>query len=291
MVTLLSGMGLVYGYGDGGGGGSGSGVAARAVDGVDFTLDRGELVCVIGPNGAGKSTLLKLLAGLRTPQVGAVTTGNGIPLTRLTDRERARHVAVVPQQLAALPDTTVEHFVEGGRYAHLRLFGGVTRADHAAVETALRATESTELRHRFLAELSGGERQRALVARALAQQSDAILCDEPTAALDLAHQIEVLELLARTTCDRRGVLVVTHDLNLASQFATRVVLLERGRVVANGAPADVLREDVLRHVYGDRIHCGTFPTRADGSAGSPLVVAWRGRGSRLDAPRPTREGD
>jgi iron complex transport system ATP-binding protein len=251
----------------------------RALDGVDVGFGAGVFAAVLGPNGAGKSTLLRVLAGLLPAQRGSVTLG-GEPVRRLSSRERARRVAVVPQGLAALPEVTVTDFVAGGRYAHRGAFGRVGPGDRDAVRRALAEADVEDLAGRALTELSGGQRQRTLVARALAQESELLLVDEPTSALDPAHQVATMNLLAALTCGGRGVVVVTHDLNLASQYATRVVLLDAGRTVADGPVEAVLVEDVLGPIYGPSLRYETWSVAGGGTR--PIVLPWRGDGG--DAP-------
>jgi len=260
VVSALAARRLGFAY-DGG---------PRAVDGVDLAVEEGELLVVLGPNGSGKSTLLRLLAGLLRPQEGAVLV-DGAPVAALAPRERARRLAVVPQALAALPDLSVEAFVLAGRYARMGRWSGARAADRQAVREALEAADVAALGARPLAELSGGQRQCVLVARALAQQAQRLLVDEPTAALDLQHQLRVFELLARLACEGRAVLVVTHDANLASQYASRVALLHGGRLRALGRPDEVLRREVLEPVYGPHLHFGALPD------GRPFVLPWMGR--------------
>ncbi len=259
MVSALQGTGLRYAYERG----------PLAVDGVDLAVEEGELLVVLGPNGSGKSTLLRLLAGLLRPDAGEARV-DGVPAAGLLPRERARRLAVVPQALAALPDLPVEAFVLAGRYAHMGRWRGASPADRAAVHDALEAAEVADLAARPLADLSGGQRQRVLVARALAQAAPRLLVDEPTAALDLHHQLRIFGLLARLARAGRAVLVVTHDVNLASQHASRVALLHAGRLCAVGSPAEVLRRVVLEPVYGPQLHFGALPD------GRPFVLPWRG---------------
>lgn len=243
----------------------------RALEGVDIALGAGELVCVLGPNGAGKSTLLKALGGLLRPDGGSVSL-DGAPLDRLAARARARRLAIVPQVLEGLPDVTVRAFVAYGRYAHQGVFARASVADGQAIDAALVEADVADLAARPLAELSGGQRQRALVARALAQEATLLLVDEPTTALDPGHQIAVMELLAHLTCRGRGVLVVTHDLNLASQFATRVVLLKGGVKVVDDAPDAALRREVLEPVYGPDLRYEDWPVPG---GTRPVVLPWR----------------
>jgi iron complex transport system ATP-binding protein len=262
VAPLLEARGVAHVYAPG----------VRALDGVDLALAAGELLVVIGPNGSGKSTLLRALAGLLVPCAGAVLVG-GAAVRSLDPRERARRVAVVPQFLPSLPEISVRDFALGGRYAWLRPWRGPQREDLERVRAALEACDAGDLAQRPMAELSGGQRQRVLVARALAQEARAVLVDEPTNSLDPEHQVRTFELLARLACDGRGALVVTHDLNLASQFADRIALLDEGRIAAQGRPAAVLVREVLEPVYGRHLHYGLLPD--DGGAARPFVLPWR----------------
>jgi len=260
MVVLLTARDLAYAYRG----------EIRALHGVSVDLGAGELLAVLGPNGSGKSTLIKLFGGLLSPDTGRVILGER-DLASLTSRERARQIAVVPQVLDALPELQVQNFVMGGRYAHFGMWRGVGRADRRAVDDALRLADVGDLGNRLVAELSGGQRQRVLVARALAQESEVLLCDEPTASLDPEHQLLVLELLEACAAQGKSVVFVTHDLNLASQFGDRALLLDAGVKVAEGAVAEVLCPEVLSRVYGDRLLFEKFP----GEGGRPIVLPWR----------------
>ena len=255
----------------------------RAVDGLDLSLAPGELVAVLGPNGSGKTTLLRLLAGLLAPTAGRIAL-DGRPLDSLGHRARACVVAVMPQHLPPNLDVRVEHFVLGGRYARISRWTGATPDDRKAVAQALADADVADLSTRRMSELSGGQQQRVLVARAVAQQTDVLLVDEPTTALDPEHQVAVFELLARLADRGCATLVVTHDLNLASQFATRLVLMDGGRRVAEGDVESVLRPDVLGPVYGERLHYGRLPD-AGGAGGRPFVLPCRGpTGAPVDGP-------
>lgn len=245
-----------------------------AVEDVTLGLGTGELVVVIGPNGAGKSTLLKLMAGVLAPDRGEVRLGDE-RVDALAPRVRARRVAIVPQSLDRVPSVAVHDFVLGGRYGHLGAFGRAGSRDHEAVDEALASCDVADVATRSLHGLSGGQRQRVLVARALAQEASMVLVDEPTSSLDPEHQIAVFDLLATLTCEGRGVLVVTHDLNLASQFATGIALLRDGRLVAKGGVEDVLRREVLEGVYGGHLRYGEFPAPR-GAGTRPFVVPWLG---------------
>ncbi len=261
MVKLLEARGLAHTYRDG----------PRAVDGIDFALAQHELVVVIGPNGSGKSTLLKLLAGLIQVSKGAVDL-QARPLAQWSERERARQIAVVPQFLPALPDLLVSDFVLGGRYAHLKRWHQASQHDHAVVRDALARCDASDVACRSMHEISGGQRQRVLFARALAQEADVLLVDEPTNSLDPEHQVRVFALIAELVRGGRAAFVVTHDLNLASQFATRICLLSAGRVVADGPVASVLRREVLEPVYGEHLYYGRFEDGRGG--GAPFVLPW-----------------
>ncbi len=237
--------GLSFSYGEEG--------APYAISQIDASFSAGEIVCLCGPNGSGKSTLLKLAGGVLEPSAGTVRV-DGVVLSQLDMGARAKRIASVPQRLEALPETTVESFVLGGRYAHTsfldRALGAVSAKDHARIEEALRDTDALPWRKRLLVELSGGERQRVLVARALAQKAPLLLFDEPTAMLDPAHQIQVFRLIAAAREQGRTALVATHDLNLAGRYADRLLILEGGRIAASGRPHEVLRPEVLHPVYG-----------------------------------------
>ena len=265
----------------------------RALDGVDIALASGELVAVIGPNGSGKSTLVKVLGGILQPTRGEVRL-EGTLQAGLRARDRAHRVAVVPQFLPALPEVRVEDFVLSGRYARIQRFASPSTADRDAARRALLECDAADLADRAMAELSGGQRQRVLVARALAQEAPVLLIDEPTSGLDPEHQIRILELIASLRGLRdsgtgdlqsssagvaRAALFVTHDLNLASQYATRVVLLDRGRVAASGTVESVLRREVLEPVYGEHLYYGTWPGGA--GAGRPYVLPRRSERAAL----------
>ena len=261
MDSILSARGLVLDYPG----------PLRALDGVDVELRPGDLTAVIGPNGSGKSTLLKVLGGLLEPTAGEVRL-QGVSPRALPPRERARRIAFVPQFLPALQDVGVRDFVSSGRYARVARFAAASAADRDAVTRALAECDAADLEDRGMAELSGGQRQRVLVARALAQEAPVLLVDEPTSGLDPEHQIRVLDLIASLRGERAA-LFVTHDLNLAGQYARRMILLDRGRVAAEGPVEEVLRPEVLAPVYGEHLHFGRWPEGA--VAGRPYVLPRR----------------
>jgi len=216
---------------------------------VSFHVARGEKVALVGPNGAGKSSLLRIITGQLPAQQGTAQVA-GTDIARLRPRVRARLLAVVPQEIARDVPFTAHDFVLLGRTASLPRFGGPDAKDLEAVEEAMTLTETWHLRRRPLPEMSGGERQRLALAMALAGEPEIILLDEPTSHLDLRHRAELMGLLNRLNRERQTtLLMVVHDLTLASQFFPRIVLLCGGRKLADGTPAEVLRPDVLEAAY------------------------------------------
>jgi iron complex transport system ATP-binding protein len=217
---------------------------------VSFSLAEGERVALVGPNGAGKSTLLRVLAGTLQPTAGRVELG-GVPLAGLERSEVARRLAVVPQQTALPFAMRVEEVVALGRLPHEAPLRGTRPADRAATAAAIERVGVGHLLGRDARELSLGERQLVLLALAVAQDAPILLLDEPTVHLDLRHQVEAMELL-RDLNERDGtaLIAVLHDLGLAAHFFPRLVVIEHGRVVADGAPADVLTDDLIRDVFG-----------------------------------------
>jgi iron complex transport system ATP-binding protein len=227
------------------------------LDGVDLDLHPGEMVGLVGPNGAGKSTFIKLLSRALTPQRGRVWL-DGRALDQLSPTHVARRIAVVPQVFELPNGFTVFEIVMMGRTPHLGWLKSESAHDVEIVRAAMHATGTWHLANRLVHHLSGGERQRVVIARALAQEPEVLLLDEPTAHLDMAHQIEVMEIVRRLKRERGlAVLSVFHDLNLAVQYCERIVLLKDGRVFATGAPASVITSDILRAVYG--IEMCVFP--------------------------------
>ena len=224
----------------------------NVVDGVTFAVEHGEWVTVIGPNGAGKSTLLRAVAGLVGHEGRIALDGEG--LRRLGRREVARRVAIVPQSPLMPATMTVREYVLLGRTPYVSYAGREGRRDRAATEEAIARLDLADLASRLLDTLSGGERQRAVLARALAQEAPLLLLDEPTSALDAGRQQEALELIDALRLDA-GLTVVAamHDLTLAGQYASRLLLLSGGRIVAHGAPAEVLTQPLIAEHYGARV--------------------------------------
>ena len=224
----------------------------RLVDGIDLDAAHGEWVSVIGPNGAGKTTLLRAIAGL-TDSDGAVELV-GQPVSTLGTRERSRMVALVPQNPVVPASMPVLDYILLGRTPHIPLFGTEKPSDVSAAESVIAQLDLTPLADRRLETLSGGELQRVMLARALAQAAPVLLLDEPTTALDVGHQQEVLDLVDELRMTRGLTVVSTmHDLTLAGQYADRLVMLGEGRVVAMGAAQDVLTEANVARYYGARV--------------------------------------
>jgi iron complex transport system ATP-binding protein len=221
----------------------------KAVADVSVVTKPGEVIAIIGPNGAGKSTLLRALNGTVEPIEGEILL-DGTPINSYARRAVARRVAVVAQEADLRFPITVMEFVLGGRYASSSAWGWESEHDLEVARRVLRETETKEFESRFMNELSGGERQRAVLARALATEATVLLLDEPTANLDIAHQAAMLRLVRARCSDRESAaVVVTHDINLAAEFADRVMLLKEGAVVASGPASEVLSSELLKSVF------------------------------------------
>ncbi|HET6980170.1 MAG TPA: ABC transporter ATP-binding protein [Pyrinomonadaceae bacterium] len=243
-----------------------------AVADLTLSLNAGEITAIIGPNGAGKSTLLRTLNG-QIPKSSGVIMLDGQPLERLSRRSISRRIAVVAQEAELRFPVTVLEFVLGGRFAWATNsgWGWETEHDLQVADEVLRETELSELSARLMNELSGGERQRALMARALATEAPILLLDEPTANLDLSHQATLLNLV-RKRCDERqsAALVVTHDINLAAQFADNIILMKQGRAVHSGTPEEVLKAEILQEVFEVRVVVDAHPVTG-GPRVTPLI--------------------
>ena len=218
------------------------------VDHASFALTGDELLGVIGPNGAGKSTLLRVAAGIAEPASGAALL-DGKPLASSPPRERARRISYLPQGGMTHWPLTVARLVALGRLPHLEPFKRAGAGDEAAIAAALEACGMTEFAQRAITSLSGGERALALFARALAVGADVLIADEPAASLDPNHQLQVMEILKAQAGQGRAIAVVMHDLSMAARFCDRLILLDRGRIAASGAPDAVLTDANLRAVY------------------------------------------
>jgi iron complex transport system ATP-binding protein len=223
----------------------------------------GELVAIVGPNGAGKSTLLSCLAGLRRPDAGRVTLDDAA-VADIPARRRARAMAFLAQTPEIAWDIEVRTFIGLGRTPHLGVFGP-SAEDSVAIDQAIEAAGLADFAARPITHLSGGERARALIARALAGQTDWLLADEPLTGLDPGHALDTVNLFRHLAHEqRKGVIITLHDLTLAARFADRVLLLDRGRLVADGPPGQALTPQALAMAYGVR-------TRAHAGAAGPLI--------------------
>jgi iron complex transport system ATP-binding protein len=221
--------------------------ARLAVQPASFRLEAGELVGLVGPNGAGKTSLLRALAGIPLPD--ARVRWNDRPLTGISDVERARAIAYLPQWAQASWPLPVRELVALGRLPHRRFGEGPSPADEAAVDRALELAGLREFASRQIDSLSGGERTRAHLARAFAVEAPALLVDEPTASLDPYHQLAIMRLLDEYRRQSRLVVAVLHDLNLALAYCTRLLLMDNGAIVRDGAPGSVIDDDTLARHY------------------------------------------
>ncbi|MFF5002053.1 ABC transporter ATP-binding protein [Streptomyces phaeochromogenes] len=234
---------------------------------LDVTLAPGRITVVVGPNACGKSTLLRAMARLLPPLAGSVLL-DGRDIHRTPTKEVAAALGVLPQSPVAPDAIVVADLVGRGRYPHQGWIRRWTRADDEAVAAAMLATDVLDLADRSVDELSGGQRQRVWIAMALAQQTDVLLLDEPTTYLDISHQLDVLDLL--TDLNRaRGVTLalVLHDLNLACRYADHLIAMKAGRIVAEGAPGDIVTESLVHEVFG--LRSAVIP---DPASGTPMVV-------------------
>lgn len=235
--------------------------------GISLDVSAGERIAVLGPNGAGKTTMLKLLSGAKSPSKGSILL-EGRVLHAIPRAEVARKIAVVPQDLAVPFAFTAREIVELGRTPHVGLLRGFRTDDRRAVERAMQLTDTLHLDGRIIYELSSGERQRVMIAMALAQEPEILLLDEPTHLLDIARQAEILDLVGDLNRSRRlTVVAAIHDLNLAGRYFDRLVILHRGKVLAEGAPEAVLRADIVEEAYG-----GPVEIVQTGNGRAPIVL-------------------
>ncbi len=233
--------------------------AVKALDGVSLAVDEGEFLGLLGPNGSGKTTLLRCLTGILKPKVGAVLL-DGREVLSMKAAEVAKKMAVVPQDTTTTFDFTVLDVVLMGRHPHLGRLGRETEKDLEAVQRAMKLTGVWHLADRSINELSGGEKQRVFIARALAQEPKVLLLDEPTTHLDLNHQLEIMDLLEKLRAEQElTIIAVLHDLNLAARYCSQLVLMSHGRIRAMGPVEEVLREDIIREVYGVEVEVRKHP--------------------------------
>lgn len=239
---------------------------------LKLAVPDGKVTVIVGPNACGKSTTLRALGRLLKPRGGAVLL-DGEALAKLPTKKIAQQIGLLPQTPVAPEAITVADLVARGRQPHQHWWQQWSDEDERAVTQAMERTDVAALAERSVDELSGGQRQRVWIAMAIAQETDILLLDEPTTYLDIAHQVEVLDLVRQLAADTqegargRTVVVVLHDLNQAARYADHLVAMKQGRIVAEGAPADVVTEDLVREVFG--LDCVVVP---DPVTGSPLVV-------------------
>ncbi len=239
------------------------------IDGLSLSIPAGKVTSIVGPNGCGKSTLLRSLARMMKPKGGAVYL-DGADIFGLPTREVAKKLGILPQDPTAPEGLTVRELAAQGRYPHQSWLRQWSKEDERAVEGALDTTGVREFADRPLDTLSGGQRQRAWIAMALAQETETLLLDEPTTFLDMAHQLEVLQLLERLNREEgRTVLMVLHDLNNASRYSHNIVALSKGRVFAAGEPREVVTPKLLREVFS--VEADVVP---DSRTGVPLCIPY-----------------
>lgn len=257
-VTKLTGAGLVVGYGD-----------RVVIEGVDVSIPEGSFTVIVGPNACGKSTLLKALARLIPASAGQVTL-DGKAIHELPSKELARRLGLLPQSSPAPDGITVQDLVSRGRFPHQSLLSRWSREDERVVAEAMAATGVTDLRGRLLDELSGGQRQRVWVSMVLAQETPMLLLDEPTTFLDIAHQVELLDLIERLRGEGKTVVAVLHEINLAARYASHLIAMRDGRIVAEGSPSEVVTEELVGRVFD-------LPCRVilDPDTGTPVVLPRR----------------
>ncbi|MBB4962480.1 ABC transporter ATP-binding protein [Micromonospora polyrhachis] len=244
---------------------------------LDVTIPDNSFTVIVGPNACGKSTLLRALSRMLRPQAGAVYL-DGRQITTYPARELARQLGLLPQTPIAPDGITVVDLVARGRYPHQTVWRQWSREDERVVHESMVATGVTDLAQRRVDELSGGQRQRVWLAMALAQRTDLLLLDEPTTFLDITHQIEVLDLCADLQEAGRTLVAVLHDLNQACRYATHIIAMRDGRVVAEGVPAEVVDAELVRRVFD--LDCEVI---TDPQSGGPLVVPVARRRARSAA--------
>ncbi|KKY90574.1 MULTISPECIES: iron-enterobactin ABC transporter ATP-binding protein [Leclercia] len=254
--TRLRGENLTLGYGK-----------KTVAQDLNVSIPDGHFTAIIGPNGCGKSTLLRTLSRLMTPLAGSVYL-DGEQIQRYASKEVARRIGLLAQNATTPGDITVQELVARGRYPHQPLFTRWRKEDEAAVTRAMQATGITDLAAQSVDTLSGGQRQRAWIAMVLAQETAIMLLDEPTTWLDISHQIDLLELLSELNRTQGYTLAaVLHDLNQACRYATHLIALRDGKIVAEGAPKAIVTPDLIEQIYGMRCMIIDDPV-----AGTPLVV-------------------
>lgn len=250
----------------------------QVFESVSTEIHEGRFLGLVGPNGAGKSTLLRTLSGAVAPDSGSVKV-DGVDVEERTSREHSRLVSVVPQDTSLAFSFEVRHFVEMGRTPYRSRFAPPDEVDRAHVDRALDRTETAQFESRSVDELSGGERQRVVLARALAQDTPVILLDEPTASLDVNHQVEILSLVADLAASGKTVVAAIHDLDLAARFCDELLLLAGGSCIDRGPPAEVLSAETIESAFGARSVVSSNPV-----TGTPSVTTLPAHSSETEVP-------
>ncbi|HEC77510.1 MAG TPA: heme ABC transporter ATP-binding protein [candidate division WOR-3 bacterium] len=215
---------------------------------ISLSIDEGEFLGIIGPNGAGKSTLLRICCGILKPRQGTINLF-GHSLNKLDDKSRAKYIAFVPQETHFTLNFTVEEIVTMGRYPYLQPFQRLSNEDHQTIERAFSYADILDFRTRPINSLSSGEKQRVVLARALAQEPRILVLDEPTSHLDLQHQYRIMELLRKLNQTGLTVIIVHHDLNLASLFCRQLTIMHQGQIYARGSTRELINEHTLKEIY------------------------------------------
>lgn len=248
------------------------------VEDLSVQIPQGQITALVGANGSGKSTILKTMARIMQPKSGAVLL-DGKSIHKQSTREIAKQLAILPQNPTAPEGLTVTELVSYGRFPYQKGFGSMKAEDKAMVEWAIESTGMVDFYDRPIDQLSGGQRQRAWIAMALAQDTEILFLDEPTTFLDMAHQLEVLQLLEKLNADsQRTIVMVVHDLNHASRYAHHMIAIKNGKAVAEGTPVEVVSCDVLRNVFGIEADIVTDPR-----SGVPLCLPYALEGHVAEA--------
>jgi iron complex transport system ATP-binding protein len=225
---------------------------------ISFSITPGEIIGIIGPNGSGKSTLIKLMAGIIKPMKGKILL-DGNSINSIPRKDFAKVVGYLPQNFQGEFDFTVYDVISLGRYPFSKGFAFLNHEDEAVIQQCMKLTDTITLKDRRLSNLSGGERQRVFLASVLAQKPSILILDEPTTGLDIHHQVEILNLLKSLIKDGVSVVIATHEINLATLFCTRLILLKEGRLIIDSSPKEVVTQKRMEEIYGHKIYVGIHP--------------------------------
>ncbi|KOY14602.1 ABC transporter ATP-binding protein [Paenibacillus xylanivorans] len=251
------------------------------VEDLNIQIPQGKITALVGANGSGKSTILKTMARIMNPKAGSVLL-DGKSIHKQSTREVAKQLAILPQNPTAPEGLTVTELVSYGRFPYQKGFGSMRAEDKRMIEWAIEVTGMTEFHDRPIDQLSGGQRQRAWIAMALAQETDILFLDEPTTFLDMAHQLEVLQLLEELNATaNRTIVMVVHDLNHASRYAHHMIGIKKGKAIATGSPVEVMNSDVLREVFNIEADIVIDPR-----SGVPLCLPYALAGERQQSASP-----